>query len=84
VPYRLRIDYAYTTVANATTAQGNINAALLEAGRPETCSRNGAALVLQIDGLTEAEAVALSDAMTVRWAVGTRNAGKATVVRRSE
>jgi hypothetical protein len=83
MPYRLRIDYTYTTTANATTAQSNIDTALASAGRAERCSRASATITLQIDGLTEAAATALSDALNAQWAVGTRSAGKATVMRRS-
>lgn len=77
--YNISVTYTYTTVANATTAQTQINTALANAGRAETCGRTGATLSLLLEGLTEGQAVGIRDALTSRWAVGTRNGGRACV-----
>jgi hypothetical protein len=79
--YRLRVDLTYSTTNNATTATTNLNTALAAAGRVEQAQRSTAAVSLLVDGITQAEAVALRDALTPAWAAGPRSQGSASVVR---
>lgn len=82
--YRLKIDWTYNTVPNANTAVSNINNTLANNGRSETATRSGSNVTLTIDNLTEAEAETLRVALIPAWNVGTRTAGKSSVVRRDE
>lgn len=84
VSYRLRVDLTYSTTGTATTATTNINNALAASSDPviaERAERTGSAVSLTVEGLTEAQADSLRVAMTSAWAVGTRSAGKVSVVR---
>jgi hypothetical protein len=47
----------------------------------EQAQRSTAAVSLLVDGITQAEAVALRDALTPAWAAGPRSQGSASVVR---
>ena len=79
--YRLRVALTYNTTPNATTATSNLNTALVNAGRPEQAVRDGTAVALLIVGIpSQAQALALRDALTPAWGVGTRSQGKASLV----
>lgn len=80
VSYRIDIDYTYNNGGNASTAESNINAYLSSVGRPETCTRNGSSIEVIISGLTQSEADTLRNGLISKWAVGTRNGGKASCV----
>lgn len=83
--FRLRIDLTYTTNANATTATTNINNALVAQGRVERATRTNAAVSLIIEPIdTEAEAVALRNALTPAWGSTARSGGKVSLVRRPD
>ena len=82
MPYRVKVDWTYSTTASATTAATNINSSLSGLGRPETVTRNGNQVVVEINDLSQSEALDLRNSLTSAWATGTRTAGKASVVLR--
>lgn len=82
--YRLRIDLTYSTNNNATTAHTNINNTLAAEGRAEQATRDLRVVSLMIEGLTEAEAQSLTDALTPAWGSTTRSGGKVSTVRTGE
>ena len=80
--YRLKIDITYTTTGNATTAETNINNAMIAAGRPERATRSGSQVTMMVPGITtQAEAISLRDSLRTAWSSVARSYGKASVVR---
>lgn len=82
--YRLRVDWTYSTSAAATTALTAVNAALAAGGRGEVAVKTGNRVAVICEPVTAAAAATLRDALTPKWAPGTRTAGKASVVMRDE
>jgi hypothetical protein len=82
--YRLRVDWTYTTTAQATTAATAVDATLAAQGRAERVVRTGNRIEVIIEPLTQAAAVTLRNALTPNWSAGTRTANKASVVMRDE
>ncbi len=78
--YLVRVALTYSTTAAATTAVTSVNNALSARGRPERATQAGATVTLAIDDVpSQADAVAVRDALTSAWGVGTRTQGKASV-----
>lgn len=82
--YRLRVDWTWSKNADASTALAALNSTLAANGRDERAVRTGARVEVIVEPLTQAQAVALRNAMTPNWATGTRTANKASVVMRDE
>lgn len=80
--YRLRVDWTYSTTAQANTALAAINATLAANGRTEQAVRTATRVAVILEPVSAAAAVTLRNALTPNWAPGTRTAGKASVVLR--
>lgn len=78
--YIVRVSLTYSTTNNATTALTNINTQLANRGRVERATQAGATVSLAVDGIaSQADALALRDALTSAWGSSPRTAGKASV-----
>lgn len=82
--YRLRVDWTYSTNAQANTALAAVNATLSANGRTEQAVRTAARVAVICEPVTAAAAVTLRNALTPNWSTGTRMSGKASVVMRDE
>ena len=82
--YRVKIDNTYASTANATSVRNSINSTLDGLGRPEVADGTGTNVTLLVVGLTEAEAVALRDALKAAWTQAARTFGKVSVTRNND
>lgn len=81
--YRLRLTYTYSTAANATTATTNINNVLAGWADPVISARavrSTAAVDLKVVGLTQAQGIALRNALNSAAHAFPRTAGKYSLV----
>ena len=85
--YKLRIALTYTSNGNANSATSSINAVIAAWSSPviaARATRSGSTVTLEIDDLTEAEAITLRDALNSAWGQSARSGGRVSVALRAE
>jgi hypothetical protein len=82
--YRIRVNWTYTTVAQAQATDTALRAALTTAGRSEVPSRNNTVIDLMVEPVEASDVNALSTALVAAWNRNGRAGGKASIVMRDE